>query len=210
MDRRGLVLLLLCNKTSTEFSPSSQIKGSSLFSAAGCEIWLYFSSHAPSMHTNLTAPTINHGVCARVWVSVWLCVVSPLAAAVYIFQFPARSVVFLNFGCSSRLVLCKSCSPHSRAESREDEPGGHRRARRDEEGGDGRQLSHLKEQSAKPTFSYFVCFWFHCTALSHCRPVPSVLTDLLFAPQTRQSRAKYVNNTEKIPIKLAVDIMTCL
>lgn len=143
-------------------------------------------------------------------VCVIVCCIASGCGCIYIFQFPARSVVFLNFGCSSRLVLCKSCSPHSRAESREDEPGGHRRARRNEEGGDGRQLSHLKEQSAKPTFSHFICFWFHCTALSHCRPVSDVLTDLLFVPQTRQSRAKYVNNTEKIPIKLAVDIMTCL
>lgn len=135
-------------------------------------------------------------MCTCVGVCVIVCCIASGCGCIYL-PVPSseRRVSKLR---SSRLVLCKSCSPHSRAESRKNEPGGHQRARRDNEGGDGRQLSHLKEKSAKPTFSHFVCFGF--TALSRCRPVSNVVTDRTVRPEQNISTSK------KVPIKLVVDI----
>lgn len=75
-------------------------------------IWVLFSSHSSSMCDNLTATTVN-----SVFVCLSMCVRQVGGGG--ILQFSAPSVMFLNFGCFFCLVLCKSCSPHSWAESQD-------------------------------------------------------------------------------------------
>lgn len=85
------------NKTSTEFPPFHRSKALPCFSAAaGCEIWLYFPSHSPSMHTNLTAPTINHGACE--WACACVIVCCTASGCIYL-------PVLGSEGCISKLRL---------------------------------------------------------------------------------------------------------
>lgn len=99
-------------------------------------------------------------------------------------------------------MLCKSCSPHSRAESRENEPCGRQQAWRDEERA---AFITCKGIIRKFHLSSFHFYWFHCTdslPWSNLPPFPITWPAHLFPLSFHQPCSKDTGPFPHIPCKV--------